>query len=194
MRDGMGALIPVELVADTDALEDECVRTIAHHAQRLASQVARFKGHTYDDLGNLDAARAEEGFTKGGAKGNKTYYSLDAQFKVSVRVQPQHAFGAQITQAKEQIDVCLNEWSAGARPEIRALITDAFNTDNDGQINRTEIYRLMRLKIEDARWVTAMKTLREAMRVIGSKTYLTVHKRQGPEDDWQQITINLAKA
>lgn len=193
--DGKGGMTPVDLVKPQHLLEDETVRRVIHFAQDLSDQVARFKGHTFEDLGAFEALLAQEyGVTKGGAKGNKSFMSHDGLMKVLVQVADHIDFGPELQIAKTLVDECLNEWSAEARPEIQAIVTRAFNTDKTGQINRSEIFMLLRLDIEDARWQRAMGAIRDAMRVVGSKTYVRCYRRETHEAAWQAITIDLAKA
>lgn len=195
MRDATGGFRPIELIKPTDKLIDEQVRKIFGFAVALSEQVARFKGHTFDDLGELDALLEQEyGLKLGGAKGNKSYYSFDGLLHVEIRVSDQLTFGPELQIAKALVDECLNEWSADSRPEIRAIVTRAFNTDKEGQINRSEIFMLLRLDIKDERWVSAMKAIRDAIRVIGSKTYVRLRQREAFNAKWQTITIDLAKA
>ena len=103
-------------------------------------------------------------------------------------------FGPQLQVAKELVDVCLNEWAQDARAEIRAIVTRAFNTDKAGQINRSEIFMLLRLDIQDARWLEAMRAIRDAMRIVGSKTYVRLYRRETLEVSGPAVTIDLAKA
>lgn len=195
MPDAKGNLVPVELVAPASQLEDETVRKIMGFAMALSEQVARFKGHVFEDLGALEALLAQEyNQTKGGAKGNKTFMSHDGLFKVQVQVADHIDFGPQLQIAKELVDECLNEWAADSRPEIRAIVTRAFNTDKAGQINRSEIFMLLRLEIEDKRWQEAMRAIRDAMRVVGSKTYIRCYQRDSHDGAWRAVTIDLAKA
>lgn len=195
MPDAKGALVPIETIKAEHLLEDETVRKIMGYAVELSDQVARFKAHTFEDLGDFEALLAQEyGATKGGAKGNKTFLSHDGLLKVQVQVADYIDFGPQLQIAKAIIDECLNEWSADARPEIRAIVTRAFNTDKAGQINKAEIFMLLRLEISDPRWLRAMRAIRDAIRVVGSKTYVRCYQRAGFDAPWQAVTIDLAKA
>ena len=96
--------------------------------------------------------------------------------------------------AKELVDECLNEWAADSGPELRAIVTKAFNTDKEGQINRSEIFMLLNLDISDERWQRAMQAIRDAMRVVGSKTYVRFYERASQTASWEAITIDLSKA
>lgn len=194
MRDAKSALVPLTMVKPQDQLQDELVRKIMGYAIALSEQVGRFKAHTFDDIGGFEALLAQEyDATVGGQKGNKTLMSFDGLFKVQVQVADNIVFGPELQIAKSLVDECLNEWAEGARDEIRAIVTRAFNTDKEGQINRSEIFMLLRLEIEDARWQRAMKAIRDAMRVVGSKTYVRCYRRESFDGPWQAVSIDLAK-
>jgi len=195
MPDAKGHLVPIEAIKPADKLEDETVRKIIGHAIELSAQIGRFKEHTFDDLSSFEALLAQDyDATKGGAKGNKTFLTFDGLQKVTVQVADQIDFGSQLQIAKALIDECLTEWSADSRTEIRAIINRAFSVEKEGQINRAEIFMLLRLDIEDIRWQRAMEAIRAAMRVIGSKTYVRCHQRASQDAPWEAITIDLAKA
>lgn len=194
MHDAKGNLVPLENVKPEHKLEDEIVRKIIAFAEELSAQIARFRGHTMTDLGDLDALLAQEyGAKIGGAKGNRTYQTFDGLMKVQVQISDFVDFGPQLQIAKKLLDECLMEWSADSRPEIRAVITKAFSTEKEGQVNRSEIFMLLRLDIDDPRWQDAMRAIREAMRITGSKEYVRFYKRASVTDRPQAITIDLAK-
>ena len=195
MADAKGGYTPVELVKPQVQLEDEVVRKIMGYALALSGQITRFKGHTVADLGEFDALLAQEyKLTKGGPKGNRSYKTHDGLFEIEVRVQDQIEFGPELQIAKGLLDECLNEWAAEARPEIRAIITRAFNTDKEGKINRSEIFMLLRLEVDDPRWQAAMRAIRDAMRVTGSKSYIRFWMRESFDAPRVAVTIDLASA
>ncbi|WP_207903888.1 DUF3164 family protein [Martelella mediterranea] len=195
MTDASDRLVPLDLVKPQHQLEDEVVRKVIGFAFDLSAQIGRFLEHTMIDLDGFDALLAQEyEITKGGKKGNRTYQSYDGLYKIQVQVSERIDFGPELQIAKGLIDECLNEWSAESRPEIQAIVTRAFNTDKEGQINRAEIFSLLRHNIEDERWQRAMGAIRDAMRVTGSKQYVRFYYRRSVEDRWQAITIDLAKA
>lgn len=195
MADGKGALVPVELIKPQAILEDGQVRKVMGFALALSEQIARFKGHTFEDLGDFDAILAQEyQTTKGGAKGNRTYRTHDGLFEIEIRIQDQISFGPELQIAKALVDECLNEWAADSRPEIRAIVTKAFNTDKEGRINRSEIFTLLRLDIADERWQRGMQAIRDAIRVTGSKSYIRFWMRDSFDAPRHAVTIDLASA
>ncbi len=194
MRDAKGALVPLSVVKPMDQLIDEAARKIVGYAIALSAQMARFKAHTFDDIGALDALLLQDyGAVTGGAKGNKTLITYDGLFKVQVQVADRITFGPELQVAKTLLDECLNEWSSDARPELRAIVTRAFNTDREGQINRSEIFTLLRLEIADSRWQQAMRAIRDAMRIEGSQVYVRAYQRAHADAPWDPITLDLAK-
>jgi len=195
MTDAKGDLVALSNVKAEDKLEDETVRKIIAFAIELSAQITRFRDHTMADLGSLDALLAQEyGAKIGGKKGNKTYQTFDGLMRVQVQVADQITFGPQLQVAKALIDECLNEWSADSRPEIQSIVTRAFRTDKEGQINKAELFMLLRLDIADERWNRAMDAIRASIRVTGSKEYVRFYHRHSIDDGWDAITIDLAKA
>ena len=195
MRNTKGGLDPIENIKPQHLLEDETVRKIIGYALPLSEQVSRFRQHTFDDIGAFEALLAQEyDIKKGGKKGNMTLMTVDGLYRVTVQVSDYITFGPELQVAKTLVDECLNEWSASAGPELRGIVTKAFNTDKEGQINRSEIFMLLRQNIGDPRWQRGMDAIRNAMRIVGSKTYVRCHKRRTQDAPWEPITIDLAKA
>lgn len=195
MQDARGRLIPDQLVRPDDLLEDQVVRKMIGHAEELSARIARFRGHCFDDVGTFLALIAEQyGASRGGAKGNITLRSYDGRLRVTVQVADQLQLGPQLQVARELIDQCIAEWAEGSRDEIRALVQHAFRTDKEGQVSREALFALRRVQIDDERWQAAMEAIADSVRVVGSKTYIRFHRRDGPDQAWQPITIDLAAA
>lgn len=195
MHDAHGHLVPKELIKPQHLLEDQTVRKIVSYAQDLSDQIARFRGHTFDDVAAFAELLAQQyGARVGGKKGNITLTSFDGLLKVTVQVQDQLSFGPELQVAKQLVDECITAWSDGARSEIRALVEHAFQVDKEGRINRSALFQLRRLDIEDEQWRTAMSALGDAIRVIGSKEYVRFYRRRTRVEPWTPITIDLAAA
>jgi len=193
MRDARGAFVPLETIKPQDKLMDEMVRKVATFARELSAQISRFKGHTFDDVNAYSALLAQHyGAKPGGQKGNMTFTSFDGLLKVQVSVADRISFGPELQQAKALIDECLREWGAESRPELRAVITRAFQVDKEGQVNRAELFMLMRVEIDDPRWRNAIDAIHDSMRVIGSKTYVRFYERKTADGEWRYIPIDLA--
>lgn len=194
MPNAKGGLEPIDLVKPQYLLEDETVRKCIAFAQDLRDQISRFRGHTAADLTALDEILEQQYQAKiGGKKGNRTYQTYDGLMKVQVQVSNLITFGPELQVAKNLIDECLTEWSADSRPEIQTIVTRAFNTDKEGQVNRSEVFMLLKLEIKDPRWLQAMEAIRDAIRITGSKEYVRFYFRPSITSDWAAISIDLAK-
>lgn len=195
MRDAGGRLVPLALVKSQDKLKDQTVRKIIAYAEDLHGRIERFRGHTFDDVVTFLDLLAEQYDAKlGGLKGNTTLTSHDGCYKVTISVQDHLSFEGGLQSVKSLIDECITGWSTDLRPEIRALIEHAFQVDQTGKINRSALFALRRLKIDDPKWQEAMKALDDAIYVLGSREYIRFHKRSNPRARWEPITIDLASA
>lgn len=195
MRDAGGRLVPEALVRPQDKLRDQTVRKIIGYAEELSARIARFRGHTFDDVMTYVDLLSEQYNTKiGGEKGNTTLTSHDGCLKVVVQVQDQLSFGDELQIAKHLVDECITGWSTDVRPEIRALVEHAFQVDQAGKINRSALFALRRLEIDDPKWRDAMRALGDAIQIIGSREYVRFYKRENPRGRWEAITIDLAAA
>lgn len=195
MPDARGGFVPVETIRPEDRLEDEVVRKVIGFARDLSAQISRFKGHTFEDLSGFDQLLDQQYQVKRrGTKGNRTYMSHDGLLKVQVAVADQIEFGPGLQQAKALIDECLVEWTDDGRAEIRAIVMRAFNVEKGGLINKAELFGLLRLSIDDARWQRAMEAIRDAIRVVGSKQYFRFYERPETTARWRAITVDLAQA
>jgi len=195
MHDAKGALMPIETVKPQHKLEDELVRKQLFFARELSAQIARFKAHVFEDLNGFQSLLEQEyGARAGGAKGNVTFQSYDGLSKVQVQIADQIAFGPELQSAKKLIDECLIEWGAQSHEAIRALVNRVFSVEKEGQINRAELFGLLRLDVTDERWARGMDAIRDSIRVTGAKSYVRFYERDASDAPWRSVTIDLAAA
>ncbi len=194
-RDAKGSLVPLASIKAADLLMDETVREILAKARAMSAAIAAFKAATFESVGDLQALIAQTyGASIGGKKGNITLMSFDGCQKVQVQVADLLEFGPELQAAKALIDECLTEWAVGSAVELRALVNRVFQVDKEGQINRAELFMLLRVEIADPRWMHAMEAIRDSIRVIGSRTYVRFYDRPAPDAAWRAVTIDLAAA
>lgn len=190
---GDGGLIPEMAVKPADKLQDEIVREVIGAALPISAMVAAFRQETLGTMDDLVALLEQEyGARRGGSKGNLTFTSFDGTLKLCVQVSDTIVFGPELQVAKGLVDECLREWTVGSRVELQAIINRAFDVDNQGRINRAALLGLMRLEITDARWLDAMRAIRDSMRTVGSKRYVRMYRRDNAKAAWTPITIDVA--
>lgn len=195
MEDGKGNLVPLELVKPAEILRDETVRKVMAYAKEISAQIGRFRKHSFVDLDSFDAILEQEyGAKAGGVKGNRTYTTFDGLMQIKVQINDFETAGPELQVAKSLIDECLREWTDDGRPEIRAIITRAFDVDKEGKVNLREIKKLTKLAIDDERWGNAMRAIDDAINVQYSKQYLRFYERASVKEEWTPVTVDLAKA
>ncbi len=193
LRDAKGALVPLSAVKATDLLIDELVRKATGSAASIRDVLARFKRDAFTEVGEFQALLAQEyDAAIGGKKGNITLTTYDGCRKVQVQVSDILEFGPELQAAKTLIDECLGEWAAGSGAELRALVNRVFSVDKEGQINRAELFMLLRVEIADERWQRAMNAIRESIRVIGSRSYVRFYERDAADAAWRAIPLDIA--
>ena len=127
MTNAQGHLVPVSTIKPIDIARDSLVKELMAKAQALSKAIADFKLASFGDIAAFVELSAEQyGAKVGGKKGNVTLTSYDGRYKVQRAIQEHISFDERLQAAKALIDECITDWTQGSRPEIRALINDAF--------------------------------------------------------------------
>ena len=189
----MGHLVPIESIKSLDLLRDDTVRQIVRNAKDLQHAMKRFKDESMSDINTfVDIAAAQYNTSLGGKKGNLTLASFDGRYRVNVQVSDLLRFDERLHIAKQLIDECIHEWTEGSNANIKALIEHAFQTDKEGNINKGRVFSLMRLKIEDDKWIKAMEALKDSIQIASSSEYMRVYERIGQTDQYKQVALDIA--
>jgi len=172
-QDGQGRLVPIGLIKPIDLAHDGLVGEIVEKGKRVNQALSQFKEDVLGDIrAFVELSHEQYGAKIGGKKGNLNLLSFDGRYKVQVAVADSIEFDERLQAARALIDGCLTEWTQGARPELMALVNDAFRADTKGEIRVGRVLALRRLDITDARWQQAMQAISEACQVVGSKQYI----------------------
>lgn len=192
-QDAKGNLIPLENIKETDLLRDELVMEIVAKAQAVRDTIAEFKQSAMEDIAAFAQLSAEKyGAKLGGAKGNIRLMSFDGAYRIALAMQDTLSFDERLAAAKALIDECINEWTAGSRPELKALINDAFQVDKEGNISTTRVLGLRRLSIDDEKWHRAMDALSDSVQVQTSKPFVRVYRREA-NGEYSLMSLDIAK-
>lgn len=188
-----GSLDPIETIRPIDKTRDALVRELVAAAKTLSHDVARYKDKALGDIAAFVQLSGEQyGVRLGGTKGNVQLVSYDGRYKVLRAVSETMTFDERLHAAKALIEECLTEWTQGARPELRAIVNRAFETDKAGNLNTNAVLALRRLDIDDPRWNRAMQAIGESLQVVGSKSYIRLYERVGNSDKYQLISLDVA--
>lgn len=192
-KDGDGRLIPESMIKDIDRTRDQLVRDLAEYARKISVALAEFKAIAFSDVeAFIDLSAQEYGVKIGGKKGNITLTSFDRKYKVTRQIADSIVFDERLQAAKALIDECIHEWSADSRDEIKALINDAFQVSQQGNINTSAILRLKQLNITYPKWLSAMQAIADSVQVSNSKPYVRIYERVGDTDKYELIPLDIS--
>ncbi|SIQ95555.1 Protein of unknown function [Aromatoleum tolulyticum] len=193
MRNAAGHLVPRDQVREQDLLRDEIARELSGLAVALNQQLAAFKARALNDIADLVKIAGERyEVTLGGKKGNVSITTYDGRYKVQRSVAERITFTEELEAAKALINNCIERWSQGANPHIRALVDRAFRTDSKGQIKTAAVLELLRLEIDDEEWISAMEAIKDSIQSTGTAIYVRVYERIGDSDQYRAIPLDLA--
>lgn len=185
-----GHLVPKDQIKTLDLIRDELVTELYVTAMELKKTCEVFRSVALKKIDSLVSLAAQEhGVKMGGAVGNLTLQSFDGSVRILRAVEKYLTFDEQLHVAKALIDECLREWTENARPELRALIDDAFRVDSKGKLSADRILGLRRLNIQDKRWLQAMEAISDSIRVDSSKVYLRFYVKAGGEYVQQEVRL-----
>lgn len=195
-HDHQGRLVPIGSIRDSDLHRDQVVRVLALEAELVSAILRTFRARSLAALQELVREAGERyQVDLGGAKGNLSATSYDGRYRVQRTYRDLVSFSEEIEAAKKLIDQCLERWTEGANPHVRALIDRAFRTDRKGQLRTGPVLELLRLKIEDEpEWDRAMEALRDSIQIAGSAVYVRVYRRAGQSDVYLPVSLDLASA
>lgn len=193
MRNASGHLVPRDQVREQDLLRDQVARELARHAVALNDALREFKARALNDIADLVKIAGERyEVTLGGKKGNVSITTYDGRYKVQRSVAERITFTEELEAAKALINSCIERWSQGANPHIRALVDRAFRTDAKGQIKTAAVLELLRLEIDDEEWSRAMEAIKDSIQSTGTAIYVRVYERIGDSDQYRAIALDLA--
>lgn len=194
LKDSAGRLVPLHLVKAEHMLEDTLVRDLHQRGAAASAELSAFKGYAFGEIAALlQVLLAKHGVERGGQKGNLTLETYNGALRVTVAIGEQISFGPELQAAKHLVDACLEDWAQGADPKLKALIDDAFDVGKEGKLRVDRILALRRMNIDDERWKRAMEAIGEAIRVVSTKRYIRLHKRNPVTGELEQLQLDIAR-
>jgi len=191
--DPKGRDIPRDVIPMDTRKEDRLAERVYKRTLKLQERIAKEKKTIESMILDHLTATAEKYGEEW--KGNATIRDYSNTVKITVNISERITFGPKLQIAKQKIDALLVKWSADANPNIRAIMTDAFDTDNPGKVNAHKILRLRNLKIKDKEWQEAMDLIDESLTVTGSKRYIRIDAKPERDQavDFEPLSLNWSK-
>ncbi|MDR2342766.1 MAG: DUF3164 family protein [Campylobacteraceae bacterium] len=192
---GSAEAVHPDLIRVTDKIKDEVVMKLLHKADELSEKIAQFKAWANE--------QAEAYFTlllqeygidekRRAKKGNLTLTNFSDTNKVELRIHEIFTFDEKLQVAKLKIDEYLEDKVKDADPEIKTLITRAFEVDKEGKIDAKKIFALKSYDIKDPRWLEAMSIIDESKKIRNTKPYIRFYMRNTIDEPYKLVPLDIA--
>lgn len=192
-EDANGALIPTSKIKDIDKDRHRTVVDLCIQAKAQSAALFGFKTASMQEVTNfIDRSLAAYDVHHGGKKGNVTLVSFDGRFKIVRQMQETITFDERLQAAKALIEECIQSWSKGSNANIKVLVNDAFQVDQQGKISTGRVLGLRRLDITDEKWLLAMQAIGDSMKVASTKPYIRFYERDTNSGEYFPIILDVA--
>ena len=192
-RNERGDLVHARNVSVRDLDVDKMVQKIHGFGADLSEQMARYREYTMTDILELaDRIVTQYGGKVGGRQGNITLTSFDGCLRVQLAQAQVVEVGPEIIAVQSIIDQCIEEWGKHSSVNLRALVEQALAPNADGQVRVSELLRLRRVQIDDAKWRQVQAAIADALRPRGRAEYIRLYRRSTPDERWQPVALSLA--
>jgi len=192
-EDANGALIPVAKIKEIDKDRSRVVTELCEQAEIESARLMGFKTAAMLAVTEfIDRSLAEYDVKHGGKKGNVTLISFNGMYKIVRQMQETIVFDERLQAAKALIDECIQGWSKGSNVNIKVLVNDAFQVDQQGKISTGRVLGLRRHDIDDPKWMEAMRAIGDSMKVASTKPYIRFYKRDETTGEYFPINLDVA--
>ncbi|MCE2594435.1 DUF3164 family protein [Motilimonas cestriensis] len=196
IKNSKGHLVQEQLLSPYDVEMNDFVIKHINRAYELQQQIAKLKQEVYEDCYAFKELLEEKySAKKGGKKGGMSFTSFDGELQIRISVQDRITMGPELRIAEQLIKECAQEWAKTSSAEVRAIIFNTFETDKEGNLSIAKVLSFKREYqhvSEDPRWVNGMEAITDAIKVVGSKSYLNFKKRN-PEGKFLNIPLDISK-
>jgi hypothetical protein len=178
LQDARGRLTPVDTVSEQDLRRDALAKELVSEALVLEELIASKRQSMQARVdAYLDWLKAEKKVRREKWKGNIQLDSYDGSMRIDRRVNEVLGFNETLQLAKTMLDEWFNEKLEDGDQDLRTAVMGAFNVDQKGRVNKSQILKILRYDIKDAKWKKAMALIREAMTILTSRQSTTFYVR-----------------
>jgi hypothetical protein len=190
-----GKEVPISNINPYTKRRDRLVKRLMSRAEKLQDTMRREKAAMMSDIEKFMKYSAEsKKYSKElNIKGNLALSDYSSLMKVELKRADIIEFDERLNVAKGIIDNLLSKWTDddSLNANLKLIISEAFNMDKKGNINRAMIIKLTKLDIKDPEWEKAVQLIHESMDAKGSRDYIQFKKRDGIQGDFESIELNF---
>lgn len=194
-EDADGSLVPLAKIKPIDKDRHAVVTQLCDEAKKQSAALIGFKLTAMSAVHEfIERSLAEYDVKQRGKKGNVTLVSFDGKYKIERRMQDTIVFDERLQAAKALIDECIQGWSKGSNVNLKVLVNDAFQVDQQGKISTGRVLGLRRHDIPDEKWQQAMRAISDSMKVASTKPYIRFYERDDHSGEFVPINLDVAAA
>jgi len=185
-----------DMIRADEKLRDELVEELIAKAKEKRKILKKFKEEAFGEVESYFELLLEKyniNAKENSRKGNITLENYSGTKKIQIAIQDRIEFDEKLNIAKMKIDEYLHKITQDASPEIKTLITKAFEVDKKGNVNAQKILALKSYEITDPLWIEAMHIIDEATQIVSSKSHIRFYERENPGYEYKLVTLDFSK-
>lgn len=191
MRDSNGNDVPVKYVSAYDKARDKAVRRVHARFVKARQMLETLVAESIKELQELSQLKENLG-----EKGNFAASSFDGLVRVSIRQRYDIRLDERVVRARElmieYIDSVLDRVGSDDAKALRLIVDEAFRANSAGYLSAGRIIALMRMEINNQKWIEAKTMLQESLKPQKGKQYLSCETRKDTQHDFAQLRLDIA--
>lgn len=194
--DPMGMTIPAKYVKPYDKQRDAIARKIYTMWENEEKRLRDLKEKSQELIEEMRLLSEKETDAKtlGTGKGNLTFRSFDGSITIQLDCQKHTEFDERLSLAQQLIMEAVKELSAGAESsDLAEIARRAFQPRRSGNLDMARIRELRTYNVKHPKWIKACEIIADCERVIGSRQYIRVARRNAPDATPENILLDIAK-
>lgn len=193
-KDSQGRLVPESIIPAAALLADELVQGAIEDTHAAAAALAALKYRLMTQIAEHVALVATEyGANITGKSGDVRLESYDGR----LRIERASARRVQVTAAIHAAEALVREYldsqSANVPDGIRAIVDRTFRrSPKTGELNVARLLDFAAVDIDDDRWRSAQRAIRESLQAAETVVYVRCYQRDDPTQPWRQIVLDFS--
>lgn len=160
--------------------------------ERLAEKMAKVKLKIIADVISYLEWQAKHNKVENPEWEDVTLSNYSGTKQILIKNNTQEEFDEHLQLARKKIDECLDEWTADANINVKAIIDRAFKVGKKGFIDKNNIKGLFQLNIEHPKWTEAMELIRKSITETGKKEYVMFRSREHSKAEFKALNLNFS--
>lgn len=187
--DGEGASWPLKAVSKKDQKRDALVESLVADAVKLRMIISQMKQSMLAQVREYLDSVADDYGEKW--QGNARIRNFSHTMEVEINIAKLLTFDETLHVAKVKIDKCITAWAEGSRTEIVALVNQAFQVNQKGQMDVKALLKLPRIQSKNPDWLEAMELIKNSVTVQSTKQYMNFRVKR-EDGSWETVVLNFS--